>query len=795
MKLTKTGILLAVLFSLALVSMQAQVQWSTNYVYYGKGGRLTYTPDDEGNIIPDFSNVGYSYGDETPPEVPVKIEVNPVEGDDGATIQAAIESLYSLSPDENGFRGAVLLKAGTYEISGQITITGSGIVLRGEGQGDDGTVLIAAGTNDRTLIVAGGSASISVNSSSKVTVTEDFVPLGRKFVRVSSTAAYSVGDLIAVYRPGTEDWISDIKMDQISDYIDGTPSTQWTPSTYSFYFERTITRINGDTLFFRNPLVMALDKNYGGGYVYKVSFNRLEKIGVENLCMKSEYASETDEEHSWTAVQFRNVENGWARDLTSWYFAYACVFVGREAKFISVLDCSCFEPKSIITGERRYSFYCEGQMNLFKGCQTTEGRHDFVTGSRVCGPNVFTGGTARTAYNDIGPHHRWAMGSLYDVIDSDGEINVQDRDNMGSGHGWAGANQVFWNCKAGSSICQSPWASAKNYNFGFSGDKDPGYRTDRPDGVWVGHNQAGLFPESLYEAQLDERLNETVVFSALSELTGLSGTTYRMSFNLPPDPDDIVGSNFSVSGTAGLENQPFSVSQEDDYNVLIIFEDPGILPSLSTIIVTASLKSSNGLSLTGLSSSAYIEPDQRPVVSGPGLTVNNEEGSFVVARSSKTGTVYIIRMGEDLSAVSSFESSVSLSKGAKATITVPNVSVPIYTKGLYGGFYYFFAVDEDGRISEPGDELVNIQETGPVNSTDTNSNLSFSVSAVNDILQIRPASELPYTYTVFDISGRTLCHSGQCCGPREQALPAHTGLCLVRICTGNVTQTYKVPLF
>ncbi len=47
------------------------------------------------------------------------------------------------------------------------------------------------------------------------------------------------------------------------------------------------------------------------------------------------------------------------------------------------------------------------------------------------------------AFSDIGPHHRWATGTLYDNVVTDKEINVQDRGNMGSGHGWAGVTQVL----------------------------------------------------------------------------------------------------------------------------------------------------------------------------------------------------------------------------------------------------------------------------------------------------------------------------------------------------------------
>jgi hypothetical protein len=75
-----------------------QVQWSSWYVFYGEGGKLQYRPDETGDIIPDYSHVGYHYGDDTIPGVSVVVELSPSVGDDGATIQAAIESLASRSP-------------------------------------------------------------------------------------------------------------------------------------------------------------------------------------------------------------------------------------------------------------------------------------------------------------------------------------------------------------------------------------------------------------------------------------------------------------------------------------------------------------------------------------------------------------------------------------------------------------------------------------------------------------------------------------------------------------------------
>lgn len=45
--------------------------------------------------------------------------------------------------------------------------------------------------------------------------------------------------------------------------------------------------------------------------------------------------------------------------------------------------------------------------------------------------------------NDDGPHHRWSTGLLFDNIKT-GLINVQNRADSGSGHGWTGAQVMLW---------------------------------------------------------------------------------------------------------------------------------------------------------------------------------------------------------------------------------------------------------------------------------------------------------------------------------------------------------------
>jgi hypothetical protein len=102
---------------------------SSSLVYFGNDGRLVYKPyTDKGDQILDFSICGYKRSEEPIPNVAVVATVNPLQGEaipDGTMaypkgpdsrehIQSALDKVASRQPDEDGFRGAVLLKKGTY---------------------------------------------------------------------------------------------------------------------------------------------------------------------------------------------------------------------------------------------------------------------------------------------------------------------------------------------------------------------------------------------------------------------------------------------------------------------------------------------------------------------------------------------------------------------------------------------------------------------------------------------------------------------------------------------------------
>jgi hypothetical protein len=505
MSIIKRATLIVMAFLILMsFTMVTRDPWQSKFVQLNADGSLQYTPDEKGNIIPDFSRVGYHQGDQQIPAVKVVKTLEPAkEGDSQLLIQNAIDELSKKLPDKKGLRGTIHLKKGIYKIPGTILIEASGIVLQGEGDSENGTKLIATGKGKRELISVSGSGTRKEIKGSRKKILDNYVPVGAISFEIDHAESFKTGDPIVVYRPGTQEWISDLKMDQI---VAREGTKQWQPDEYNLQFERTITKIEGNRIFIDNPIVMTMEAKYGGGEIFKYEFKeRISEIGIEGIRFESEFETDTDEDHGWIAIQLNKAEDCWVKNVTSLYFGYSCVSLGEDAKNITVRDSKCLDAKSEITGGRRYSFNNNGQLNLFMNLETTEGRHDYVTGAQTSGPNVFFNCKSSSTHADIGPHHRWATGTLYDNIITDGDINVQDRGNWGSGHGWAGVNQVIWNCTAKKAAVQNPWVSGKNYCIGLKGEKDLGRLSDKPDGEWEGQNIKDLKPESLYLAQLNAR--------------------------------------------------------------------------------------------------------------------------------------------------------------------------------------------------------------------------------------------------------------------------------------------------
>src|SRR5437016_3115161 len=114
-----------------IATFTLSAQGTSSWVFFGPDQLLRYRTDAYGNRIMDFSYAGYKGGGVPLPVISVGQTVTAVTGDNTANIQSAIDFVSQLPLDPYGFRGAVLLASGTYDVAGTVTISASGVVLRG----------------------------------------------------------------------------------------------------------------------------------------------------------------------------------------------------------------------------------------------------------------------------------------------------------------------------------------------------------------------------------------------------------------------------------------------------------------------------------------------------------------------------------------------------------------------------------------------------------------------------------------------------------------------------------------
>jgi len=506
----KKIILILICLTFTVLTTIAQ---TTTLVSVGADGKLVYTADAIGSVIPDYSGVGYRNSKFPIPVVPVVKTVTAIAGDNANSIRAAINEVAAMPLQASGFRGAILFKAGLYEIASRINITTSGIVLRGEGLA---TEFRATGTSQYDLIRIEGGA-VTVHTQTQKKVTDTFVPIGTKKITVESGHNFESGDWVYLRREPNAAWISLLGMDKLATTSD--PDIKnWTPEEYIVNYELQVLGVNGNELTLDAPVVDIIDPQYANAYVSKFTCKRVRNVGIENLKMTSTYTTSWpsgtlnvahDENHGWIAVRMIGSSDCWVKKVTAYHFGYACVHIGGSSSFITVDSCAMYDPISEITGGRRYSFNIDGKRCLVMNCTTRNGRHDYVNGARVAGPNVFYNNIATLQRSDIGPHHRWATGTLFDNITGDGAMNVQDRQRSGTGHGWAGSQIMFWNSTMNSIITQSPQSHHTNWTIGCTAPTitNKGSWVTRTSGIVQSSNKPIVAIPSLFLAQLNDRLN------------------------------------------------------------------------------------------------------------------------------------------------------------------------------------------------------------------------------------------------------------------------------------------------
>lgn len=470
-------------------------------VALAEDGRLAYAPDSLGNRIVDFSYAGYMAGAQVIPDAPIRVTVPAREGDATARIQAAIDYVGNLPLDTNGLRGAVLLGAGVHKVLSGVVMKKSGVVLRGAGMGENGTVLLGDGRTRETVVRVLGENNVVLKR--KLRIADAYVPVNALRFEIENAASLKVGDRIRVVRPSTAEWIKSLGMEEFGGE---TGWLGWKPGQRDITWDRTVIAISGNSITIDAPITTALDDKTGGGFVVPYQWaGRISHVGVEAIRIESTFNPNNpkDENHRWMGITFENIENAWVRQVTFRHLAGSAVAVYETASKVTAEDCKSLAPVSEIAGQRRNTFFTQGGQTLFQRCYAENGMHDFATGHCAPGPNAFVQCESRLPNGFSGPIDSWASGVLFDIVNVDGNaLSFKNRGQDGQGAGWTAANSVFWQCAA-SRIENFAPPGAQNFAFG-------AWAAFAGDGFWENVNEH-IQPRSLYYAQLAGRLGKQVL--------------------------------------------------------------------------------------------------------------------------------------------------------------------------------------------------------------------------------------------------------------------------------------------
>lgn len=494
---------LIILATLSATLLATPLESQTNSPYptveVALDGQLVYTLSARGDRIPDFSYCGYFGGNkQIPNTIPIKVVVTPVDGDNTPRLQQAINYVGSLPVDSNGFRGCILLTPGRFLLKGRLTITNSGVVLRGSGMKTNGTVLLFAGSDRGPAIRLYGARPAAIETNVNWRVTNDYVPVGAMTFGVLDTTGLHPGDRIFITRPSTSNWIRFLKMHELGGGLGG-----WNPGSRNVTWDRAIVAISNNQVWIDAPLTLAIEQQFGQATIKRYLWpGRLTNCGVENLVIQSSYdhTNPKDEDHIWHGVTFENAADCWVRRLCFTHLAGSAVAVYETASRITVQDCISEAPVSEDGGYRRNTYFTMGQQTLFLRCYAEYGRHDFAAGYCAAGPNAFVCCEATLSTRPSGGIESLACGILFDNVTVDGNgIFLANLGGTGGRFGWGAVNSVLWQCSASIVRCDQP-PGAFNWAFGCWGEFDG-------DGYWRASNES-VEPESLYIAQLSERLGK-----------------------------------------------------------------------------------------------------------------------------------------------------------------------------------------------------------------------------------------------------------------------------------------------
>ena len=430
---------------------------SNNSSLWGKEGEL-WNPLGR---LPDFSYAGYHAGEKNIPLVPVKTNVKDFGAKGDGTTDDTNAFKQAIANTENG---AVLIPKGRYKITDVLFIQKNNIVLRGEGSGEDGSVLVFPDSltdmlGDNPYYVWGNGGVIWFGYkqktgwidgvlNSKVSEVVGEYKRGDKVIRVNDSSKFKVGDYITIKMVE----VSDLSMQtmlhggEVDDDI-----AHWQPS--DFVWTVMITAINGQSITLKQPLRVDINQKWKP-IIYIP--NLYTEVGIEHLKIEFPELPTTvhHEEKGYNALEFRGILNGWINDVSVQNADNGPAII--LSKHISILnlrhvlknrtpnDFGWGNVHGLGYGHHGISFLVGSSDNLMSGYKINRFLHDITMQGLVNG-NVIKNSSGQDLsldhHGDIPYENLFSnldMGIGYRTYSSTGTISAGPH---------SGARETFWNLK------------------------------------------------------------------------------------------------------------------------------------------------------------------------------------------------------------------------------------------------------------------------------------------------------------------------------------------------------------
>ena len=428
----------------------------------------------------------------------------------------------------------VHLPAGTYRCDGKLSVTTSGVVLRGAGAGKTRLQFTSAkGMGGQGHITFGGKLKRGTD-----------IPLAvdgknrQAFVFVNSAAGLAAGDEVAVGWVITTAFVSDHGMTGYwKPFIN-----QWKP-----IFRRTIKAIDSTT----SPAKITLDVplRYHARTKYKASLRKesgyLAECGLEHLSVSNAVKwSDAMGQNQVHAVKMNQVKDCWIRSVTSVKSPLATGYNASDktAYHLQSSGIRVTDSKRVTISKTvmEYAQHRGGGGNgyLFHVTRSNEvlvvdsvgrhGRHNLIQnwdfGTTGCVFLRCKSENSHTVTMVLGLaikwpamseyHHSLAMGNLVDRCQLEDGWMAANRLAWSSGAGHTSTQCVFWNTRGGGTL------QSMQYGWGYiigTGPKTkvatsllhPNAAGSKPEDFVEGKGKGStLWPQSLYEHQLARRLTK-----------------------------------------------------------------------------------------------------------------------------------------------------------------------------------------------------------------------------------------------------------------------------------------------